>query len=460
MTESQYRFDTKRYQLPRTLGELERRNRMSTSLQNQNYLFITEALPEYRTAGGVISTLYDCGNDNNAVSIMNTKKSEYEAFLAALTDAGAVRYAENEIAGNLFKVDLLKVADGTEYAVYTSYYPVNCNARIVFGPRAFLPVRDDTLFSSGNGTRTSVVQIGRDTVYRVAPGMSYVVTLSDGSFLLIDGGPRDAKVTPKALDGDGNWIDTEPKDTNDCDSLYEYLRSRTPTGQKPVIAAWFFSHYHSDHVDLACDFLAKYKNDVEVRIGAYNFPDPLKYPTKNENNEHLARCKDTITARLSEAGATPWIFHTGETMSFPGCEAEILYTHEEYFPKSYAWGNHTSSAFRLKFSEKTFMVLGDCEKDICQSMADKYGTVLKSDLLELSHHGVNGACVALYRLIDPDDCFWAIDDYRFATDPRCLGTKHDFEFNAFLRNDEIKARRHYHSSVTSVVYTDGSYGEK
>jgi hypothetical protein len=48
-------------------------------------------------------------------------------------------------------------------------------------------------------------------------------------------------------------------------------------------------------------------------------------------------------------GATHWKVHTGQRMSLPGCEVEILHTHEDYFPKSYAWGNHTSSAFRFKF---------------------------------------------------------------------------------------------------------------
>ena len=83
--------------------------------------------------------------------------------------------------------------------------------------------------------------------------------------------------------------------------------------------------------------------------------------------------------------------------------------------------------------------------------ADCFGSELKADILQLSHHGFNGACLDLYKAIDPDICFWACDVTRFDTDGRCLGTINGYDFNKWLRDDSVKVRRHYHSSTTTTI---------
>ncbi len=420
--------------------------------------FFTDLLPAYQTALGVASDLYDCEDGNTAISIAGTTLSEFSAYVSAISATSAKLYAQNEIAGNHFATYLFMGTDGVEYAVHLMYYPIRGNARIVWGKKGFLPVLDNAVFASGEH-RTSVLQYARNGVYNNqattgAPGMAYIITLADGSFLLIDGGPRQREQHfTKAL-VDGEWVDGTPREEHDCDKLYRLLRERTPVGQKPVVAAWFITHGHSDHTDLAGDFLRKYKDEVEVRIAAYNLPDPLKHPIKNESSEILHVTLQHIVKGFELVGATHWDIHTGQRMSFPGCEVEILHTHEDYFPKSYAWGNHTSSAFRLKFKGKTFMVLGDCESDICHQLFYKYGKYLKSDILQPTHHGANGGSTDLNTAVDPDICLWSIDAWRFHNDARMLGFQRGYEYNWVLRNDEFKVREHYHSSEDAEIFTD------
>ena len=62
-------------------------------------------------------------------------------------------------------------------------------------------------------------------------GMSYVVTLKDEGFIIIDGGM-------------GNNYYSKHSST-----LFDYIFSRTPKGQNPVILGWFVTHFHNDHVD-------------------------------------------------------------------------------------------------------------------------------------------------------------------------------------------------------------------
>ena len=96
------------------------------------------------------------------------------------------------------------------------------------------------------------------------------------------------------------------------------------------------------------------------------------------------------------------------------------------------------------------MVLGDCEKKLCQFMADVYGAALKSDILQVSHHGVNGACIDLYQAVDPDICFWPIDEFRFFNHVQIRGEK-AWDFNRWILDDSIKKRAHYHSSADTVL---------
>ena len=81
-----------------------------------------------------------------------------------------------------------------------------------------------------------------------------------------------------------------------------------------------------------------------------------------------------------------------------------------------------------------------------------YKETLKCDILQVTHHGLNGGDTLMYSYVDPDICLWAIDQTRFETSDMCLGTKYGFEFNAWIRNDKIKVRKHYAASTTTKLY--------
>lgn len=63
--------------------------------------------------------------------------------------------------------------------------------------------------------------------------MSYVIRLTDGRFIVIDGGRE-----------------FEP----DSERLYQCLKNGS-SGQNPVIAAWIMTHPHSDHFHCFIEFM-------------------------------------------------------------------------------------------------------------------------------------------------------------------------------------------------------------
>ena len=87
----------------------------------------------------------------------------------------------------------------------------------------------------------------------------------------------------------------------------------------------------------------------------------------------------------------------------------------------------------------------------------RYGDYVKSDILQLTHHRLIGGDKRLYQCIDPSICFWSTSKERFlGNKPNqryqwCLG-EGGCDYNAFLRDEKIKKRTHYHASATTTIY--------
>lgn len=380
----------------------------------------------------VVAGLYQCGEDSAEVCLRAVKENEYEDYGKTLSEAGWVRYAENTMASNRYAT----YTHENGRTIHLGYYPTlqGGTLRIVNEPSGYLPPTVAPAYT--RVTDTTFTQIKREAAdINTAAGMSYIMQLADGSFILIDGGPAN---------------------THDEDDLLAYLQSLTPAGQKPVIAAWFITHAHSDHMALANNFLVKYHDRVDIRLAAYNFPIYETVKDARDVNNTSSRYQpmidlfiDSITKYWPDADH--FVIHAGQKLYLADAEIEVIFTHEDLFPGEYTWVNHTSTAFRITSNGKTIMMLGDCEKTLCQQMADTYGEYLKSDMLQLAHHGANGACLDLYQRIDPAICFWACPRVKFENDERMLGTKAGFEFNYYLRDTSIRVREHYHNSMTTVI---------
>ncbi len=116
---------------------------------------------------------------------------------------------------------------------------------------------------------------------------------------------------------------------------------------------------------------------------------------------------------------------------------------------------------------KTFTVLGDGTEQTSKQVASTYKEYLKSDILQLAHHGLIGGDKTLYSYIDPSICFWATSKERFegnydtnkdgkvtsADVQHCLG-QGGCDYNAYIRNESIRVRTHYHAGETFVVSID------
>ena len=73
-------------------------------------------------------------------------------------------------------------------------------------------------------------------LYGIATGLSYIITLEDGRFVVFDGGG----ISSNNIEHDVLW--------NALKTLYVKIYGRTPTESEPIhIAAWILTHNHWDH---------------------------------------------------------------------------------------------------------------------------------------------------------------------------------------------------------------------
>ena len=218
-------------------------------------------------------------------------------------------------------------------------------------------------------------------------------------------------------------------------------------GVKPVIAAWFFTHPHGDHLALVLQFLREYRDQVVIELFAYNFADYSAVARANDVSSEssymslINDLKSVITANYPNA--KKFTFHTGQRLYLRNAYVDIYYTHEDLYPTNVDYGNNTSAAFKINVSGTDIMILGDADTPCSNFMEKVYGSAMKSEILQPSHHGYNGGTLELYKLIAPKVCLWACP-----TDIFEKGKVNNFEYNLYLKQT---AKEHYASDYTTTI---------
>ena len=232
-------------------------------------------------------------------------------------------------------------------------------------------------------------------------GMEYVVQLSDGSFIIIDGG--------KNATNSSNSAETDAK------LLYDYLYSMKPDSHtKPKIAAWILTHRHDDHVELFQGFMSNkdYKDKFELEQVILNFArGTTPYPTEHRY--------EAFTSRYVPAGTKVVVAHTGYKFYIRNAEVTILYSMDDFAPNNHTgiFANNESIAFDMVIDgEQRIMFTGEIFVPGSRALVNMYGEDLKSDVLQMSHHGHYGATPEVYEYIWPASQNYA-DENKFALWP-------------------------------------------
>lgn len=349
-------------------------------------------------SGGMRRSDYDCGDGVYAKIVNSVFESEYRTYLENLKTLGYTQESEREVEGNFFytfskentaliasyftaeKVARITVLPYNPYEAYSDIYGVKDSAEGAVEPLI-------TMVNTGNN--------GADT------GMSYIIRTPQGSFIVIDGGWSGI--------GEGKKIRNLLREQNTGDGL-------------PVIAAWILTHPHADHYGAIADVAAAYYDEVVLERVIFNYLSEEMLAKSDvskvldDSTSPYNVLKKTLDAP-KKWGYTQIIKpHTGDILNIDGVEIDILYTHEDAAidVSALEYNNAASLAFKTSVGGKSALFLGDSTSKNMLAMAKRYGSHLKSDILQPTHHGRTHGKIEVYSLVLPEVVLWdcALSSYK------------------------------------------------
>lgn len=323
------------------------------------------------------------GYNENAVSFVmvydGTARSDYEGYLGALKAAGFTETRAETLGENRYAL-----WSGEKATVYVSFSAQSGRTRIsaeqagASNPPARAPETE-------TGTpRLWQLEIDNKNA-KLNGGMSYVFRGTNGEFFILDGG-----------------YETE----TEADRIYTLLRENTPAGQTPVIAGWYLSHLHGDHYGAMLAFSEKYASEIPVRAFYYHFSQ------RAGDVQWLADIKRSVETAMGRWGDAVRYgnLHTGLGFTVAGIRVDVLFTQEDLLPTLTDDLNETSTVIRVTAGGQRLLFLADMGRLTAERMlAELPASELKSDIVQVAHHGYEGASLAFYQTVNPETVLWPMN---------------------------------------------------
>ncbi len=339
---------------------------------------VDESLAWLETVHGVSARVFSLYGDALELIAENVGLSLYEEFCSYLN--GQWHY-ENRILNNLYR--LFSVGELDVYAYYTDS---EHRLRAVVAPRSVYPLAEDCHFTSNTAPTLSVLNMSYELQPSHDNGLGLILTLDDGSFVIYDGGFLES----------------------DADRIRDFLTQRNTRADGICITAWIITHGHEDHYGAFVWFLKKYHDLVKVK---YFLLNPINHC--GEGKDYLATVSELIDLYYTDA--TKLIPYTGMKFQFQNIRIEVLFTHQDILPLPVTCFNDASTITKITSPDgTTLLVTGDIQtrsrSSLLQNNMREY---MKSDILQVPHHGDSGGTPDLYSLIDPHTVIYSTSNDKY-----------------------------------------------
>lgn len=335
---------------------------------------------------GKADITYDC-EDGSVLSTYNGKSAaDFEAVCAYYKKAGYTVYASTDMGGNL--AETLVKGDAMAH-VY--WHPSNKELNIVLSETAGATLPPAAPAVTDGDYECTVVQM-MDAEH--VNGMGYIIQLKDGSYIIYDGAY-----------------------TSQTNKIEAYLLENHKGEGKPVIRAWVLTHSHNDHYPVFQLFAKRARRSEEFIVENiivspmneenYFMNDP------NDRDPYLSTKFYDDAANFSDAKI---IFaHTGMKFTFCNLNMEILYAPESHYKTTSDLGNfnNTSIVSRLYDEDYSALFTGDVGIQGSTIMENLYGDYLKSDICQISHHGVEDVPLSFYEKVQASILYYPCDRYLY-----------------------------------------------
>ena len=245
-------------------------------------------------------------------------------------------------------------------------------------------------------------------LYQLAPEtgslmQSYVIKTSNNKIVVIDGG----------IDGDG---------LNSPTYLPSAIRAilGLEDGAYFEVEGWFISHAHADHYNELCKMLGEYNAQSNYKINNFYFDFPADFsiiPAQDYDKTLLNKFKmgldnyasvngittDSYYDELNSSVINEAAINEGLVIDIDGVKFEILQT----WTTTEGTVNDTSLVMKMYVEDQSVLFLNDVTEISGARLADSWPVEkVKSDIVQMAHHGQAGADKPLYDIVDAKVHLW------------------------------------------------------
>lgn len=207
--------------------------------------------------------------------------------------------------------------------------------------------------------------------------MSYVIHTKDEKFIIVDGGTE-----------------------NDTAYLLEFLSKIK--GYNNTIEGWILTHPHHDHINAFMDIISNHKGIIDIKNIYYNFPDAMFIQKYEPQYAYTIREFDALLPLFKDKCT---IIKEGDKINFGEIIFDVLFSPDAMFTQNAI--NNSSIVLKMYVDEQSVLFLGDLGIEAGEKILRKYGSKgLKSDMVQMAHHGQNGVEKNVYEAIDAKVCLW------------------------------------------------------
>lgn len=236
------------------------------------------------------------------------------------------------------------------------------------------------IIKASNNKETILIQLSPQTSKQM---MGYILKTKNEKLIIIDG---------------GNAVDTQ--------NLINKINENG--GQ---VDFWFITHAHDDHagafVEIANNTDIKIKN-ICISLNDYSWYEKYE-PSRIDFTKTLI---NTLNSKKEKINLKePKI---NENIKIDNIKAEILGIKNPEITENS--GNEQSTIIKFYIEDKSLLILGDIGEKGSLKLLNSQKQKLKSDYVQMAHHGQNGATKELYNTILPKACLWPTTEWLWNND--------------------------------------------
>lgn len=203
--------------------------------------------------------------------------------------------------------------------------------------------------------------------------MGYLLKTDTGKLIIIDGG---------TVEDTNHLIDTINKKGGKVDY-------------------WFITHAHDDHAGAFTQIVNN--TDIEVK---HIYASLNEYEWYEKNEPERANFSKLLIDTLNKKELKNKVetVYLNEKIEIDEIKVEILGVRNPEIIENA--GNEQSMVIKFDTGDTTLLILGDTGVKSSQKLLENQKEKLKSDIVQVAHHGQAGATEELYKAVNPKICLW------------------------------------------------------